>query len=161
MIKLGSRYFTVVPEEADGNCQFRALSRHVYKTPLHHFKLRGLVCDHLRDNKDNFSGFVTQNFLDYLRSMRALGTYGDHVTLQAFANMFNVNVVVVGESDACLTIQGAKTKTDDDNCIFIRYVGGIHYDSLREVFHHKDCVVIDVVAASISAFLIAMVLLHL
>lgn len=83
----------------DGNCQFSALcfwlrSIGIERTPK---TLRREIVRYLRENPNDLEGsplelFAGQPWSDYLAEMIKDGTYGDHITLQAAANLFNVQL---------------------------------------------------------------------
>lgn len=86
----------------DGNCQFDALAHFLPDIGI--FRSRGTlryeVVRHLETNPGNNEGvplemFAAMPWSQYLANMASDSTYGDHITLQAFANMFNVKVIII------------------------------------------------------------------
>ena len=85
----------------NGNCQFSALcfflrSIGIERSPE---TLRREIVRYLQQNPNDLEGFplelfVGQRWSDYLAEMIKDGTYGDHITLQAAANIFNVQFTV-------------------------------------------------------------------
>uniref|UniRef100_A0A2P2JFA8 OTU domain-containing protein n=1 Tax=Rhizophora mucronata TaxID=61149 RepID=A0A2P2JFA8_RHIMU len=73
--------------QGDGNCQFRALSDQFYRTPEHHEFLRQQVVYQLKSHPEIYEGYVPMAFEDYLEKMTRSGEWGDHVTLQAAADL--------------------------------------------------------------------------
>ncbi|KAA3485733.1 OTU domain-containing protein isoform X1 [Gossypium australe] len=73
--------------EGDGNCQFRALSDQFYRSPKHHEFLRQQVVNQLKSYPDIYEGYVLMAYGDYLEKMSKSGEWGDHVTLQAAADL--------------------------------------------------------------------------
>ncbi|KAJ1406387.1 Papain-like cysteine peptidase superfamily [Sesbania bispinosa] len=72
--------------EGDGNCQFRALSDQLYRSPNHHKIVREQVIQQLKSYPDLYAGYVPMAYSDYLKKMSKSGEWGDHVTLQAAAD---------------------------------------------------------------------------
>ncbi|KAG6438435.1 hypothetical protein SASPL_103378 [Salvia splendens] len=70
----------------DGNCQFRALSDQIYRSPEHHKHVRKEVVKQLKDNYALYEAYVPMNFKRYYKKMAKSGEWGDHVTLQAAAD---------------------------------------------------------------------------
>ncbi|KAJ9439697.1 hypothetical protein DIPPA_07431 [Diplonema papillatum] len=77
---------------AQGDCQFRAVSYAIHGTAVHHAQLRRLAVESLaaRDITGRVEGCAKQ----YLARMARLGTWGDHLTLQALAWEVGRRVVV-------------------------------------------------------------------
>ena len=88
----------------DGNCQFAALSSTWFLRHLGILRseetLRKEIVDYLNNNPLAQDGFPLELFVgvpwsQYLPNMSHNGAYGDHVTLQAMANVYNVELVVI------------------------------------------------------------------
>ncbi|GMY14778.1 otu domain-containing protein [Fagus crenata] len=73
--------------QGDGNCQFCALSDQLYYTPDHHKSVRQQVVSQLRSRPEIYEGYVPMQYEDYLEKMSESGEWGDHVTLQAAADL--------------------------------------------------------------------------
>ncbi|KAB1996986.1 hypothetical protein ES319_D13G269900v1 [Gossypium barbadense] len=82
--------------EGDGICQFRALSDQFYRSPEHHEFLRQQVVNQVglsaflfffKSYPDIYKGYVLMAYGDYLEKMSKSGEWGDHVTLQAAADL--------------------------------------------------------------------------
>uniref|UniRef100_A0A453MJU4 OTU domain-containing protein n=1 Tax=Aegilops tauschii subsp. strangulata TaxID=200361 RepID=A0A453MJU4_AEGTS len=71
----------------DGNCQFRALSDQFYRTPEHHRFVRQQVVNQLESHPEIYAGYVPMDYREYLKKMPKIGEWGDHVTLQAAADL--------------------------------------------------------------------------
>ena len=94
----------------DGNCQFSALCHQltqigIFRSPK---TLRQEQVEYLRTHPDGADGFDELELFvglpldEYIKSMACNGTYGDHLTLQAAANVFQVQINVfstLGPSD--------------------------------------------------------------
>lgn len=95
----------------DGNCLFRALSDQLYGDPKYHAHIRAETCDHLAKHADMYAGFVESDttFDVYVERMRALGTYGGHLELSAFANLKQKRIRIV--QSGCVYIVAC----DDDS----------------------------------------------
>jgi hypothetical protein len=75
----------------DGNCQFRSLSDQIYRTTEHHKFVREQIVDQqLKSNPELYQCYVPMPFYDYVKKMRKVGEWGDHVTLQAAADVVSL-----------------------------------------------------------------------
>ncbi|XP_068731120.1 uncharacterized protein [Montipora capricornis] len=86
----------------DGNCQFSALAHLLQTIGIFHSEesLRREIVRYLAENPNNQDGFPFELFVgmpwsQYLTSIAQNGTYGDQITLQAVANLFNVEIVII------------------------------------------------------------------
>ena len=85
----------------DGNCQFSAVCHELIKMGIFRSAetLRNEIVLFLESNPNSADGtplefFSGVSWTQYLQSMARNGTYGDHITLQAIANLFNVQLVI-------------------------------------------------------------------
>ncbi|XP_066297271.1 malignant fibrous histiocytoma-amplified sequence 1 homolog [Branchiostoma lanceolatum] len=111
--ELGLTFRAEVP--GDGNCMFHAVSDQILHTEgrhITHLQLREQAVGHLRRNPrnargDHLSDFISnQTWEEYLETMSRDGTWGDHVVLQAMADMLARDVIIVSsvEADNYVTI---------------------------------------------------------
>merc|ERR1712187_941229 len=71
------------PVQADGNCQFRALSQQMYGDENYHGDLRARVIEQLEATPERYQDFVLEPYADYVNRMARRGECGDNVTLHA------------------------------------------------------------------------------
>ena len=77
----------------DGNCFFRSISHQLYGTEDRHPQIRALAIQHLINSPEHFVEYNThQSWLQYLQSMSRLGTWADHIIIQAVANANNLRI---------------------------------------------------------------------
>ena len=77
----------------DGNCFFRSISHQLYGTEDRHPQIRALAIQHLINHPEHFVEYNThQSCLQYLQSMSRLGTWADHIIIQAVANANNLRI---------------------------------------------------------------------
>jgi OTU-like cysteine protease/UBA/TS-N domain len=86
---LAKRGLRIVPVRADGNCLFRALAVHVYGEEDAHGIVRAGVMDFLATHRAWFSMFVAEDFARYVRRKRRSGCHGNHLELQAAAELYS------------------------------------------------------------------------
>ena len=95
-------YDVVFNPPGDGNCQFSALAHLLQTVGVFRSEesLRREIVRYLTENPNTQDGFPIELFAgipwpQYLASMAQNGTYGDHITLQAVANLYNVELVII------------------------------------------------------------------
>jgi hypothetical protein len=95
------------PVRGDGHCQFRSIAFQLYGTDVDHAAVRAAVCEHLASHSRIYTSFVhDESFNDYLARMAA-EAWGDHLTLQAFADLSGRPVHLVTSYEARGFIQVA------------------------------------------------------
>lgn len=117
----------------DGNCQFRAMAQELYASQEHHGIVRAAVVDYLGRNADKYAAFFEAGtWEDYLRTMAALRTWGDELTLRAAAEVFNIRIHVISstETNWYIVYEPEKGLQDDARNLFITYVSPIHYNTV-------------------------------
>ncbi|KAL6506831.1 OVARIAN TUMOR DOMAIN-containing deubiquitinating enzyme 11 [Orobanche hederae] len=92
--------------EGDGNCQlllqFRALADQLLGNQDDHKHVRKDVVKQLKRHKNLYKSYVPIEYEEYVRKMKSLGEWGDHVTLQAAADKFKAKICLVTSfRDAC------------------------------------------------------------
>lgn len=112
--------------DADGNCQFKALSKSCFGTDNRHLRIRRTVCDYMEQNWDHYKESVTTP--NYLQRMRTAGTWGDHLTLDAFANAYDEQVIVMRANDTPNLIQPRTSAKNHKDWKAVVYSGS-HYSA--------------------------------
>merc|ERR1711990_151475 len=84
----------------DGACQFRAFSQQLYGKQDYHLTVRLAVVSYMEAEASFFRPmFAEGEFATYLSTMRQPRSWGDELTLRAFADCFQVQVHVVTSTD--------------------------------------------------------------
>lgn len=99
---LEQQRLTIIHNPAgDGNCQFSALCYHLSGIGIYRSAetLRKEIVQYLRNHPYGADGFPLELFIgqpwdQYLSTMENDGTFGDHITLQAVADIFLVQITV-------------------------------------------------------------------
>ncbi|KFD50133.1 hypothetical protein M514_08972 [Trichuris suis] len=81
--------FLIKKMRADGACMFRAVADQVYGDEDMHNMVRKLCINYMIKNADYFSQFVTEDFGEYVARKSQETAHGNHVELQAIAEMYN------------------------------------------------------------------------
>lgn len=92
------RAWRVAEVRADGNCLFRAIAYAAWGEEDLHGTLRARVMDYVVEERDYFSQFVAEDFPRYVRRKRRDGTHGNHVELQAAADLLGARIEVYAYS---------------------------------------------------------------
>ena len=85
----------------DGNCQFGALCFWLNQLGIHRSSetIRKEIVEYLTNHPNNIEGlplelFAAMPWPEYLEAMARDGTYGDHITLQAAADIYSIEIYV-------------------------------------------------------------------
>ncbi|XP_042008118.1 OVARIAN TUMOR DOMAIN-containing deubiquitinating enzyme 12-like [Salvia splendens] len=117
----------------DGNCQFRALSDQIYRSPEHHKHVRKEVVKQLKDNYALYEAYVPMNFKRYYKKMAKSGEWGDHVTLQAAADKFAAKICLLTSfRDTCF-IEIVPQHQAPARELWLSFWSEVHYNSLYEL----------------------------
>ncbi|KAF1606974.1 UNVERIFIED_CONTAM: OTU domain-containing protein 5, partial [Eudyptes pachyrhynchus] len=113
----------------DGACLFRAVADQVYGDQDMHEVVRKHCMDYLMKNADYFSNYVTEDFTTYINRKRKSTCHGNHIEMQAMAEMYNrpVEVYQYG-TEPINTFHGIQHNEDEP--IRVSYHRNIHYNSV-------------------------------
>ena len=122
----------------DGNCFFRSVSHQLYGTEDCHPQIRALAIQHLINCPEHFVEYNTdQSWLQYLQNMSTLGTWADHIIIQAVANKHNLRINITesapnfSESTTVSSIcTGSQTR---QRSIYIGHLDELHYVSTTPI----------------------------
>jgi len=114
----------------DNNCQFRTLAAFYNHANVTHTAIRQLIVDFIEQNPETFRvdvelGLGYDSLHQYCAEMRKSGTWGDGVTLMAFALMQNVNIEVCTASGVTELYPGLDRPRMAVVCV------GEHYEATR------------------------------
>ncbi|KAJ0243941.1 OVARIAN TUMOR DOMAIN-containing deubiquitinating enzyme 9 [Hirschfeldia incana] len=116
--------------QGDGNCQFRALSDQLYRSPEHHSAVREQVVNQLAYNREMYEGYVPMAYNDYLKTMKRNGEWGDHVTLQAAADWYGVRMFVITSFKDTCYIEILPHLQKSNRLICLSFWAEVHYNSI-------------------------------
>ncbi|KAJ0469834.1 putative ubiquitinyl hydrolase 1 [Helianthus annuus] len=119
--------------QGDGNCQFRALSDQVYRTAEHHKFVRQQIVNQLKLHADIYEGYVPMPYSDYLKNMAKAGEWGDHVTLQAAADLYGIKIFVITSFKDTCYIEIVPSVQRSNRVIFLSFWAEVHYNSILPV----------------------------
>ncbi|XP_058212314.1 OVARIAN TUMOR DOMAIN-containing deubiquitinating enzyme 11 isoform X1 [Rhododendron vialii] len=119
--------------EGDGNCQFRALADQLFRNPDYHKHVRKKVVKQLKHFRKSYEGYVPMKYRSYVKKMKKLGEWGDHITLQGAADCFEVKICLVTSfRDTCYIEILPKDKNPSRE-IWLSFWSEVHYNSLYGV----------------------------
>ena len=118
----------------DGNCFFRSVSYQLYQTEDRHAQIRALAIQHLINCPEHFIESNTQqSWVQYLQDMSVLGTWADHIIIQAAANVNGLRIHITEsaqnfcESTVVTSVYAASGGNIRD--IYIGHLDELHYVS--------------------------------
>ena len=117
----------------DGNCQFRALADQLWRDPARHAEVRARVMQQLRGDGESYEVFVTESWEGYLARMGTLGTWGDHLTLQAAADAYNVKLCLLTSYRDSFVVDVSPRDgggRDGGRVLWLSFFAEVHYNSL-------------------------------
>ena len=120
--------FDIHEEEGGNNCMFRALSRTTFGSPNFHKEIRAQVVDYMTVHRERFSA-GQNDFEGYLILLRNYQAWDGHQELQAFAELYSVNIDVydlITSSNPMYHISSGLNRTQTIKLFY----AGDHYDSL-------------------------------
>ncbi|KAL6068403.1 OTU domain-containing protein [Balamuthia mandrillaris] len=139
------------PVAGDGNCQFSSISDQLYTTPKLNSLVRSVVVKQLRENPQHYSRFVPGDYHKYCDKMAKKGEWGDHLTLQAAADKFGIqiNLITSYKDTPCFEIEPREKHSS--RILWLSFFGELHYNSLyrqedleyrenMDKFSKEDCV---------------------
>ncbi|XP_059499149.1 LOW QUALITY PROTEIN: OTU domain-containing protein 5-B-like [Stegostoma tigrinum] len=126
--------FVIKRMKEDGACLFRAVADQVYGDQDMHDVVRKHCMDYLVKNADYFSNYVTEDFATYISRKRVSSCHGNHIEMQAMAEMYNRPVEVyqygvAGEGTSPINTFHSIHQTEDEP-IRVSYHRNIHYNSV-------------------------------
>lgn len=114
----------------DGNCQFRALSDQLFGTPDRYVEVRRMAIGQLKQSPDDYSPYVPEAFDAYVSTMAKDGEWGDHVTLQAAADVYGRRICVLSSYKESFIIDIQPQKELHPRVLWLSFWAEVHYNSL-------------------------------
>ncbi|KAH9811029.1 OTU-like cysteine protease-domain-containing protein [Melampsora americana] len=125
----------VIP--GDGNCQFRAISLMMTGSQESHETIRKAAVGYMELNFRKFKDFADLTdpktggtWEGYLKNLKKPGTYGDHLTLNAMAEIFRRKFVVLSERSTHDGVDIIKGQPDGTSKTYSLYLNNNHYEIL-------------------------------
>ena len=129
----------IISNSGRGDCMFMAVSdslRVNYNINIHHSELRQRSVDYIVSYWDRFGSFAqtrdkepfktAQDFYDY---MSHPGTWGDHLTLRALCEIYNMNALLVVQNNNVIS-QPIIIDVESDKTIMLKFTMECHYEAI-------------------------------
>ncbi|XP_045826013.1 OVARIAN TUMOR DOMAIN-containing deubiquitinating enzyme 10-like isoform X9 [Trifolium pratense] len=84
----------------------------------------------LKSHPDIYEGYVPMKFSEYLENMSRSGEWGDHVTLQAAADLYGVRIFLMTSFKDTCCIEILPSFEKPKGVIFISFWAEVHYNSI-------------------------------
>jgi hypothetical protein len=123
-----------IPVEADGNCQFRALSQQLYGDESQHDTIRANMVQWLKSKPEQYAGFVHEPFDDYIARLACNGEWGDNVTLQAASDMLSREIHILTDQQGAefVKVHPADKGTAGPLApLRLAFLAEVHYDAVE------------------------------
>ncbi|KAL2464918.1 Cysteine proteinases superfamily protein [Abeliophyllum distichum] len=118
--------------EGDGNCQFRAVADQLLQHQDYHQYVRKQVVKQLKSYRNLYEGYVPMKYKSYVKKMKRLGEWGDHVTLQAAADRFEAKICLVTSFRDTCYIEILPKDNSPSRELWLSFWSEIHYNSLYQ-----------------------------
>ncbi|XP_041480373.1 uncharacterized protein LOC121427867 [Lytechinus variegatus] len=131
--------------KGNGNCQFSAVSDQLATlgifrshSTIREEVIRFLASNTYLGNGREWTAFLTEVPEDYLARMSSNGSYGDHLTLQAIADIFHIQILVISSLNGGTTLISPEINEGNIFTLDVPYIvlghlsegNGEHYVSL-------------------------------
>ncbi len=136
LARIGRKPVNIV---GDGNCFFRSVSHQLCGTENHHPQIRALAIQHLINCPEHFVEYNTdQSWLQYLQSMSTIGTWADHIIIQAVANTNSLKINITESAlnfSESTVVSSIYTESEGRNVrdIYIGHLDELHYVSTTPI----------------------------
>ncbi|CAH8460959.1 unnamed protein product [Heterobilharzia americana] len=123
----------IIKVGSDGACLFRSVSHQIFGDEEKHDIVRSQVIDYMVKNKEHFSQYLTEDFDHYISRKRDTSCYGNHVEIQAIAELYNRPVEIYHGSVEPINVFHAEYSKEFP--IRLSYHGRVHYNSIVDPFN--------------------------
>ncbi|CAN1337389.1 OVARIAN TUMOR DOMAIN-containing deubiquitinating enzyme 11 [Linum perenne] len=113
--------------------QFRALADQLLRSPDYHKHVRKQVIKQLKHFRKLYEGYVPMKYRKYIKRMKKSGEWGDHVTLQAAADRFEVKICLITSFRDNGYIEIRPKDKNPSREIWLSFWSEVHYNSLYTV----------------------------
>ncbi|XP_047946772.1 OVARIAN TUMOR DOMAIN-containing deubiquitinating enzyme 11-like [Salvia hispanica] len=118
--------------EGDGNCQFRALADQLFQNPDYHKFVRKQAIKQLKRHRRLYESYVPMRYKHYVKKMKRLGEWGDHVTLQAAADRFEAKICLITSFRDNGYIEILPKDRSPCRELWLSFWSEVHYNSLYQ-----------------------------
>ena len=139
--------FKIVP---DGNCLFRSVSKHLFKSQNKHFQLRNEAIKFINENWSHYKEYIANQTTkdEYCKNMAKNGKYGGYFECHALSELYKLNICIFNlnsENDVSKLKNPSTTinnqYTNKINLLFTGVPDSGHYDLLIDVEVDSFCII--------------------
>lgn len=116
---------------AAGDSLFEAFSLAVWGTPSYHVLLRQLAVEQLRDNPEEYFGYLGKDFLAYLDAMAKPGVGGDELVIRALTDRFGIPITVVTGDEVIWCVRYPPRRTLSQREVFLAVAPNACFSAVR------------------------------
>ena len=129
---LAAQGMRIVRVEGDGNCMFRSVAHQVYGDATLHAELREYTARYMTAESGYFSGWIADDFPQYIARLQQNGTWGDDPELQALSELYDrpIEVWMFDPHSGAKVLKRLHEAREGVSPIRLSYYGGGHYDSI-------------------------------
>lgn len=131
----------VEPGGRAGDCQFRSLSWILFGDPHHYIQLRQQIAREIRNHKNDFEAARSDvpfrqpfdTVEEYCKELETSQLWGNHATLQACSNIYDLNIQVLSSLNGGSKIHLIQPR-QNANCertIFLAHQFEMHYQGIK------------------------------
>ena len=107
------------------------MSRGLTGEPWYYDTLRAAIAQHIEDNLNKYKDFIVGNIEDYISKMRRNGVWGGNCEIQAFSEIYSVNVNIHELESTLEPSYKFINAGASDHPISLMYRNNDHYSSLN------------------------------
>lgn len=137
--------------KGDGNCQFRALSYQLYGTEDKYQLIRAEICKYMEFNSNLYKDFIVSDeeeeynsegsngedkgWKEYIKNMKLDYEWGDHLTLQAFANLYHksLHLITSYHTNEFIQINPQNNTHGESQVILLGFWAEVHYNPVVSI----------------------------
>ncbi|VEL18992.1 unnamed protein product [Protopolystoma xenopodis] len=123
----------IVHVGSDGACLFRSVAHQIFGDEEKHHIIRTQVLDYMTKNEEHFSQYITEDFSRYIERKKNLHCHGNHVEIQAIAELYNRPVEIYHSTAEPINVFQAEYSNEPP--IRLSYHGRVHYNSVVDPFN--------------------------
>lgn len=127
--------FEIRDIKKDGNCYYRCLAEHVFKSEEKHTSIRQSIVDHMACHRDYYEQYVDghfgQHLLDQEQTNGNISSWGTEAEIFAACNVFNVDISVYKSDGTSLAVLKFEPKNGTASATVFLLLCRNHFNLLK------------------------------